>query len=290
MKKHLKKKIFFIILIAFLGGIAGNIWLSSNWLQVNLYEYKTEKILSEQELKIVVLSDLHDHEFGEKNQRLIEMVKSQNPDLILMVGDMLNITSEDASVPCRLIKTLCSAAPVYYALGNHEIGFIEKHTALLEELERAGAHVLDEAFVDLEVNGMEIRLGGMYEYAFGLNANNDAKAAPENVKSFLEEYQNADKLKIMMAHRPDSFVFGDAAEVWDIDLVVSGHNHGGQVVVPFMGGLYGGDQGWFPEYIHGMYEKGRLQLFVTSGLGSHKQVLPRFNNIPEVAVIVCSGK
>lgn len=160
---------------------------------------------------------------------------------------------------------------------------------LVEEIEQAGATVLDEAYVDLDVNGEEVRLGGMYTYAFGLNANNDAEAAPEDVKDFLEEYQDTDRFKIMMAHRPDSFIFGDAAAVWDVDLVVSGHDHGGQVVVPFAGGLYGGDQGWFPEYIHGMYEKDGLQLFVTSGLGSHKQLLPRFNNPPEIAVIICSG-
>ena len=67
--------------------------------------------------------------------------------------------------------------------------------------------------------------------------------------------------------------------------MVSGHDHGGQVVLPFLGGLYGGDQGWFPEYIHGMYQKDEMKLFITSGLGSHKQTLPRFNNPPEIAVV-----
>lgn len=289
MKKQLKVKIILLIIVILLFVTAGNIWISSNWLTVHFYEYKTEKLTDEQELKIVILSDLHDHEFGNMNQRLIERVKQQNPDVILLVGDMLNETSEDSDVPCSLVSKLCYVAPVYYALGNHEITFLNHHSALLEELEQAGATVLDEEYVDFMVNSVEIRLGGMYAYAFGLNANNDAAAAPENIKDFLEEYQNTDKLKIMMAHRPDSFVFGDAASVWDIDLVVSGHNHGGQVVVPFFGGLYGGDQGWFPEYIHGMYEKDNLHLFVTSGLGSHRQVLPRFNNPPEIAVITCSG-
>ena len=85
--------------------------------------------------------------------------------------------------------------------------------------------------------------------------------------------------------RPDSFIFGDAASVWDVDLVVSGHDHGGQVVVPFAGGVFGGDQGYFPKYVHGMYEKERLHLFVSSGLGSANEPLPRVNNLPEVAVV-----
>ena len=110
-------------------------------------------------------------------------------------------------------------------------------------------------------------------------------AAPEDVKNFLMDFQDTDRLKIMMAHRPDSFIFGDAASVWDVDLVVSGHDHGGQVVVPFAGGVFGGDQGYFPKYVHGMYEKERLHLFVSSGLGSANEPLPRVNNLPEVAVV-----
>lgn len=284
-----KKRIIIAILILFLTGIIFNIWISSNWLTVHFYEYKTEKLSGEQELKLVVLSDLHGHEFGADNWKLIKKVQEQQPDLILLLGDMLNDTSKDACSVCELISDLKNIASVYYALGNHEIGFMERYTMLLEEIEQAGATVLDESYIDLNVNGAEIRLGGMYAYAFGLNANNDAEAVPKNAKDFLEEYQETDKLKIMMSHRPDSFIFGDAASVWSVDLVLSGHNHGGQVVVPFVGGLYGGDQGWFPEYIQGMYEKDGIHLFVTSGLGSNQEVLPRFNNIPEIAVIACSG-
>ena len=106
-----------------------------------------------------------------------------------------------------------------------------------------------------------------------------------NVRDFLEEFQNTDRYKIMLCHRPDSFVFGDASDYWKIDLVISGHDHGGQVVIPFKGGLYGGDQGWFPPYVHGLYRTGRIRLFVTSGLSSEKQKLPRWNNRPEIAVL-----
>ena len=181
---------------------------------------------------------------------------------------------------------LKDTAPVYYALGNHELDYMENgHPDLIEELENAGAVVLDKNYVDIEINETKVRLGGLYDYAFGLNDNNDAMSAPADIRSFLQDFQNTDSLKIMLSHRPDSFIFGDASKVWDVDLVVSGHNHGGQVVIPFLGGLYGGDQGWFPEYVHGMYQKDNLLLFETSGLGSDKQKLPRFNNPPEVAVL-----
>lgn len=110
-------------------------------------------------------------------------------------------------------------------------------------------------------------------------------AASADRIAFLQDFQNTDRLKIMLSHRPDSFIFGDASKVWDVDIVISGHDHGGQVVLPFLGGVFGGDQGYFPEYVHGLYEKDNFQIFITSGLGSNKQKLPRFNNPPEIAVL-----
>lgn len=264
--------------------LAVSFWVSSNWLVVR--KFQTGFGQSGGTVRLAVLGDLHDHEFGEHNRELAEKVKEQEPDLILLLGDMLNGSSSSASVPLELIELLKETAPVYYALGNHELEYEEKgHPELIRELEEAGAEVLEKEYVDLTVGGVKLRLGGMYEYAFGLNGNNDALAAPEDVLDFLLEFQDTDRLKIMMSHRPDSFIFGDASQVWDIDLVISAHNHGGQVVLPFAGGLYGGDQGWFPQYVHGLYHKDNLRLFITSGLGTDREKFPRFNNPPEIAVL-----
>ena len=264
--------------------LAVSFWVSANWLVVR--KFQTGFGQSGGTVRLAVLGDLHDHEFGEHNRELAEKVKEQEPDLILLLGDMLNGSSSSASVPLELIELLKETAPVYYALGNHELEYEEKgHPELIRELEEAGAEVLEKEYVDLTVGGVKLRLGGMYEYAFGLNGNNDALAAPEDVLDFLLEFQDTDRLKIMMSHRPDSFIFGDASQVWDIDLVISAHNHGGQVVLPFAGGLYGGDQGWFPQYAHGLYEKDNLRLFITSGLGTDREKFPRFNNPPEIAVL-----
>lgn len=264
--------------------LAVSFWVSANWLVVR--KFQTGFGQNGGTVRLAVLGDLHDHEFGEHNRELAEKVKEQEPDLILLLGDMLNGSSSSASVPLELIELLKETAPVYYALGNHELEYEEKgHPELIRELEEAGAEVLEKEYVDLTVGGVKLRLGGMYEYAFGLNGNNDALAAPEDVLDFLMEFQDTDRLKIMMSHRPDSFIFGDASQVWDIDLVISAHNHGGQVVLPFAGGLYGGDQGWFPQYVHGLYDKDNLRLFITSGLGTDREKFPRFNNPPEIAVL-----
>ena len=283
------KQIFISIALLLIVLILGEVWCSAHWLIVRNYEYQSEKLEPGQVLNVAVLSDLHDHEFGDENAKLVKKVKEQEPALILLVGDFLNEDSENEDVPCALIRQLEDVAPVYFSLGNHELSYMENgHTELIRQLEAAGAIVLDEAYEDIEINGMQLRLGGLYDYAFALDGNDDAKNTPEPVKSFLEDYQNTDRLKLMMAHRPESFCFGNASSVWDVDLVISGHIHGGQVVLPVLGGLYGGDQEWFPEYVHGMYQKDNMDVFVTSGLGSYGQLLPRFHNRPEIAMIKIS--
>ena len=166
------------------------------------------------------------------NEKLVEKIAEQEPDLILLDGDILNGDSSSAEVPVNLIARLKETAPVYYALGNHEITYMEQvDSRLTEELTAAGAVVLDKEYVDLEAGGVSIRLGGMYAYAFGPDrktGENRALAAPADTVAFLREFQDTDRLKIMMSHRPDSFIFGDASEVWDVDLVVSAHDHGGR--------------------------------------------------------------
>lgn len=286
MKKKRRSwlRVIMIVFVLLIIGLGISIYVSYNCLTVREFTYSAGKPL--QDLKLIVLADLHDHEFGEKNEKLIEMVRQQEPDLILLDGDFLNEDSKDASVPVNLVRELSEIAPVYYALGNHEIAYMEEgHPELLQDLTEAGAVCLDREYTDVEVRGEKIRIGGMYDYAFGLDGNDSVESMDPEIRSFLEEYQDTDSLKVMMSHRPDSFIFGDASSAWAVDLVVSGHDHGGQVVLPVLGGVFGGDQGYFPEYIHGMYQKDQMHIFVTSGLGSHGEILPRINNIPEIAVL-----
>ena len=279
------KLIVSFILLLLIGSIGISTFQSFYSLSVNSFTYPTPKVSSQ--VRLCVLADLHDRSFEEKNSRLVSKVESVNPDLIILDGDMLNHDSPDADIVCTLISKLKDICPVYFGLGNHEIENRDRiDHQLVSKIEDAGAVVLDEDYEDIEVNGNTIRLGGLYAYAFGSGpVENEAALVEPEVKAFLEEYQNTDNLKIMMSHRPDSFIFGDASKVWDIDLVISGHLHGGQVVLPFLGGVFGGDQGYFPKYIHGMYEKDNMNIFITSGLGSGHKPLPRFNNIPEIAVI-----
>ena len=296
-----KTVILLLIILLTLLWFVGEILVSYHWMKVNRYPVQVRNLryadtVTDAGFKMVVISDLHDHEFGKDNEKLIRCVKEQDPEMIILDGDMLNEDSKSDEVPVRLVKGLAEIAPVYYALWNHELDYIgtaegkkmQKHpenSELVKDLTDVGACVLEEGYRDVEIGGCKVRIGGMYEYAFALDGDNSAENLTGNVRDFLEEFQNTDRYKIMLCHRPDSFVFGDASDYWKIDLVISGHDHGGQVVIPFKGGLYGGDQGWFPPYVHGLYRTGRIRLFVTSGLSSEKQKLPRWNNRPEIAVL-----
>ena len=236
-----------------------------------------------------MVSDLHDGIFGENNKRLVSKIKECKPDLILFDGDMINEESKNLQTAITLVKRLHETAPVYYALGNHERGYLDRRTSdFYGELKKAGAVILEKNYEDIKVKGNTIRIGGLYEYAFAVD--DEGKMSKKNMKSelrnFLTNFEDTSVFKIMMSHRPDSFIFGQAADTWKIDLAVSGHAHGGQVILPGMGGLYGADQGWFPKYVDGIHHfKTVKNMIITRGLGSDKEKLPRFNNIPEIVVI-----
>lgn len=284
MSKKIKKIVFTLLLLLTISLICVyKVHISYTKLTTSNYKITTDQI--NKSLNAVIISDLHDNQLGENNEDLINQINSLSPDIILVVGDVLNQDSKNSKIVTSLMKQLCKNHKVFYSLGNTDIDYIESGTSdLLKELEDIGVTVLDNEYKDVTVNENTIRIGGMYSYAFGLNDNNDVDkdTMEDGVYDFLNDFQNTNNYKIMMAHRPDSFIFGNASEVWDIDLVVSGHNHGGQVVLPFVGGLYGGDQGWFPEYDKGFFDLNKIKILITSGLGSGKQKLPRFNNPPEI--------
>lgn len=239
-------------------------------------------------VRAVVMADLHNRDFGEDNRVLEELTADAEPDLILLDGDIVNADAADAGVAVSLALALKDITPVYYAWGNHELDYLSAGTSpLREELEAAGAAVLDREWTDLTVNSAALRLGGLYDYAFAMDDFNtcDPERMDPEIYDFLTAFQDTDRCRIMLSHRPDSFIFGEAAATWDVDLVISGHDHGGQVVLPLLGGVFGGDQGLFPAYVHGICEKDGLTLAITSGLGSQREALPRFRNPPEIMVL-----
>ena len=280
MKKIIKRLviILFILILACLASI----WISYNWLTVTHFTVRSSKI--SEPFRIVLVSDLHEHQFGRDNEKLAVKIREQSPDLIIIDGDMINGDSENADTAVELVRALKEAAPVYYSFGNHEYSYMEAgHEDLTEELEAAGAVVLNYQSIDIDVKGNQIRLGGLYEYGFETGMQSEEEN--ERAIPYLEEYADTDRYLIMCAHRPESFYPWDMADQWGIDLVLSGHLHGGQVIIPGVGGLYNSLDGFFPKFDYGQYKLGDSDMVITRGLGSNPKMLPRFNNPPEIAVV-----
>ena len=280
MKKVIKVLLIALVILFMLCLI--DILISYNWLTVTNFTVTSDKITSP--FRMVLISDLHDHSFGSGNEKLLEKIQDQSPDLIIVDGDMINGDSENDDVAVELVRSLVKIAPIYYSLGNHEYYYMEDgNDDLQDDLEEAGAVVLNYQIVDIEVNGNAIRLGGLYEYGFDTSMQSEE----ENQKavSYLEEYVETDRYLVMCAHRPESFYPWDMADQWGIDLVLSGHLHGGQVIIPGVGGLYNSLDGFFPKFDYGQYKLGDSDMVITRGLGSNPKMLPRFNNPPEIAVV-----
>lgn len=221
-----------------------------------------------EDTRIVLLSDLHDSSFGKGNGRLIEKVRKLEPDVIFTVGDMVNSDTVDFSSFEALYRGLCEIAPVYSALGNHELDnpYLEK----IEEILKEHTTFLHNEYIEVNLNGNNVRLGSLAAYHPDL----------DNLNEYLRDFADTDKFTILLSHCPEYYFWG--VDEVGVDLMLSGHTHGGQVIIPFKGGLYAPEQGYFPKYDYGVFYEEMATLVVSRGLGSSSQAVPRFNNPPEI--------
>lgn len=238
-------------------------------------------------LRIVHLSDLHSREYGQDNETLIAMVAEQNPDLIFLTGDMLNRkgTAEDIPPQCDLITQLAQIAPVYWADGNHEKIFLAATGAdLHRRLAQAGAVVLDSTWTDVTVKGQALRIGGYYGYYGTPHMTLDDPAAIAAEERFFAEFEDTERVKLLLCHIPTSWVDWGYINTRPVDLIFSGHYHGGQIRLPFIGGLYAPYVGFFPEYTRGVFAGEQGVCVLSAGMGSEPGI-PRVNNPPEILVV-----
>lgn len=301
--------IAFVVIICFsfaIKGISHSVDRSYKDPVVMEVDIESEKVT--EPIKFVFFADLHENSFGKNNQQLYNQIRELNPDFILIAGDIISWTTEDGRPYVKeVIKNLSEIADVYFSLGNHEIEYMimrdeieyssnerdnssfelldEDDDGLIANIKNAGGNVLQKTWTDIEVRGTKIRIGAAYEDMYSLDKDNPSLTMQSGMYSFLTDFQDTDALKLYMSHRPSSFLLGNGSSLWDIDIVMSGHEHGGQVILPFAGGLFSRERGFFPDYTHGSFFMGNTTLIVTSGLGSDIEFLPRFNNPPEIVMV-----
>lgn len=237
-------------------------WPSNNLITTTRYTVNAD---IERPVKIVQISDLHGKTFGRHNRRLIARVAEQNPDFIVVTGDIVHRYNErNIKNALELVAALSKEYPVLFAAGNHELRNVGYDT-FKPELEAAGACVLDDCprnMLGLTVIGLK-------------------SSSLKNDKMF-EVDTGGEGYKIALAHYPH---FLEKYEKAGYDLVLSGHAHGGQWRIPFIRrGIYAPGQGLFPKYTDGMHTAGKTKMIISRGLGNSEFPL-RLNNCPELVVI-----
>lgn len=252
-------------------------------------EYEVSSAKIEHEVRLVMVSDLHETEYGEGNSELLTAITALDPDAILVNGDMLSAKTDEAGakIGIDLITALTDIAPVYLSLGNHEQGYMKYNgMGLWEKLYATGAVILDRRFVDIELNGQTFRLGGIADYCF----NHYYKpAAYRRTASyvFMTGFCDTELFKLLMCHMPENYVPHSkdlVYEDWDCDLVLSGHTHGGLWRLPVIGAPYLPGQGLFPKFVRGRYDVGNAEMIVGAGLSQHNR-MPRLGDPAELLLI-----
>ena len=272
------KKIIIIAIILIIVGAVYLYW-GNNSLTVGRHTLSPANLPeSFSGFRIVQVSDLHNKDF---KGRLIRKISSLNPDIIVITGDIIDSRHTDTDIALKFAENAVNIAPVYYVTGNHESRLKDIYPEFRESLENLGVTVLDCRSVTLEKNGDEIVLAGMNDLTFYGSSTLD-----ENTIVFKEMLNNlgrekGDRTGILLSHRPEIF---DTYVESGFEVVLTGHAHGGQIRLPFVGGILTPNQGFFPEYDAGLYQKENTSMIISRGLGN--SLFPfRIGNRPEI--IVC---
>ena len=278
-----KKKRIIVLAVVAAVLLALIIWTAwgNTALELNTYTISSDRLPGAFDgYRIAHVSDLHNAEMGKDNEKLLDMLREAKPDIIAITGDLIDSRNTDIEIALQFVEEAVKIAPCYYVTGNHEARVSEYLDDLKNGLTELGIIILEDERVDLDKNSETITLIGINDpsfksdYLFG-----DSETV---VETHLQELMNESySFTLLLSHRPELF------EIYvnnEVDLVLSGHAHGGQFRLPFVGGLVAPNQGLFPKYDAGLYTEENTNMIVSRGIGN--SILPfRFNNRPEVILI-----
>ena len=267
-----------IVLIAVL-----RIW-ESNSIETTNIVYSNEKIPTEfNGMKIVQISDLHNKKFGAQQKRLLDKVEDASPDIILITGDLIDRRKTNVDVAMDFVKGATAMAPVYYISGNHE-AWSGIYPELKEQLESLGVIIMDDTATELVRDGASARIIGLADPDFFTTSYLEGTDS-SHLRETLSLLADDDYFQILLSHRPELInIYADSG----VDLVFSGHAHGGQLRLPFIGAIVAPDQGLFPKYTDGAYMLKATTMVVSRGLGNSVVPFRTFNR-SEVVVVTLSA-
>ena len=279
IKKPNKKTILIVSVLVIL---CLGIWIlwANIALEVKKYEIVSDRIPEAfAGFRIAQVSDLHNKDFGEGYGQLLTLLSEINPDIIVVTGDLIDSRQTDLDIALEFAWQAGKIARVYFVSGNHEAR-VPEYEELKIGLVKAGVVILENQKVQITREGESITLMGIddpsfqEDYLFG-DSESVARQAIENLQN------ESDGYTVLLSHRPELF---DLYAETGMDLVFSGHAHGGQFRLPFIGGLVAPNQGFFPKYDAGLFSEDNTTMIVSRGVGN--SIIPiRFNNRPEIVLV-----
>ena len=276
-----KKKNAIILVAVSIAFVAIVIWIAwgNSALMVNEIKITNDKIPQSFEgFRIAQVSDLHNAELGKDNNKLIEKLNECEPDIIVLTGDLIDSNHTNLEVALSFARQAVKIAPCYFVTGNHEAWVGSQYEELKTSLENAGVTVLQDEAIELNYGDECIQLIGLNDPDF---SERDSFLSESILETKLSEINISNGFTILLSHRPEYF---NVYQNKNIDLVLSGHAHGGQFRLPFLGGVIAPNQGFFPKYDAGIYTENGTTMIVSRGIGN--SIIPvRINNRPEIVII-----
>lgn len=276
----MKKRIIIVLIIAIILLLCGfYLEFENTTLQVTNYDISDSKIPEDfNNYKIIQVSDFHNTTSKKLTNDLVEEIKKQKPNIIVLTGDLIDSRKTDVNVAINFIKEIKDIAPVYYVTGNHEAR-VKEYSELKEQMNSLGINILENKAIVIKQNDSILNLIGIDDPSF---VNEFAVPDSEIIRKEINSLDyDKNNYTILLSHRPEAF---ETYVSENINLIFTGHAHGGQIRIPFIGGVVAPNQGLFPKYTSGKYEQKNTTMIVSRGIGN--SIFPfRINNRPELITV-----
>lgn len=267
--------VFFILLVV------SYLYYENNVLEVINYDIKSEKISKEFDGYLIAqISDFHNTSSVNLRNKLVEKLEKNSPNIIVITGDFLDAYNTNMDIGIEFIEKIEKIAPIYFVTGNHE-SRVKQYSDFEDKLKQLNVNILNNESITIKQGEAFIELIGLQDTSFYIS-----KAMVPEKKNIVNEkisnlVHNNGIYKILLCHRPELF---ECYVKNNIDLVFTGHAHGGQFRIPFIGGVFAPNQGFLPKYTKGVYTQDSTNMVVSTGIG--KSRIPfRINNRPELILV-----
>lgn len=267
------KRIRKVLIIAFVTvAILVFCWYENHHLVTTFYKYQDSRVPESFDgYRIVQISDFHNARFGADNRKILDKISELHPDIIVVTGDLVDSNHTNIDVSLAFIDEAVKIAEVYYVTGNHEYWLTEAELEkLIHGLCKAGVHVMANATEEVSIQDDSAVIIGL----------DDNYLSGTKLKEIIQENAN-DKLSIVLAHEPQYF---NRYQEAGADVVFTGHAHGGQFRLPFLGGIYAPNQGFLPTLTEGCHTENGTTMYVSRGLGNSAFPV-RLLNDPEIVCV-----